>query len=64
MLFWFSGVKQMAGTSQEAVPLNKVSVACSLGFIELPARREWVLDTPVLDKRSFEDRLLITRVFT
>lgn len=43
--------------SQEAVQLNRVSVACSLGFITLPVCREWVVG---LDKGSFEDRLVIT----
>lgn len=36
--------------SQEAVQLNRVSVACSLGFITLPVCREWVVGLLYLTK--------------
>lgn len=48
----------MPGRSQGAVQLNRASVACSLVFIILPVSRV-SSRTPVLNKSSFEDRLLI-----
>lgn len=44
--------------SQGAGQLNRASVTCSLGFIILPVCRV-SSRTPVLNKSSFEDRLLI-----
>lgn len=58
MLFLFPGGK-MRVTCQEAVQSNRVSMACSYGFIKLPFCTEWVVGHLYLAK-GVEDRLLIT----